>query len=72
MHDVEDISLPSGKIMKRMGRKYFTIIEINGFMNAKLKTTFIQDDLHKIRFLLRVNLNGRNMIQGINTFAYEI
>ena len=66
------IRLPEDQGMKdtdEAGYTYLGILEIDKIKEKEMKEKFSKEYLRRLRLILRWNLNGRNKIMAVNTWA---
>ena len=72
----EGIILPSGDKMKSIedegGYKYLGILEMDVFLEKEMKEKVMKEYKRRLRLVLKSKLNGKNKIQGINTWAVAL
>ena len=70
------IELPNGKVMKSLqegeSSKYLGILEIDKFLEEKMKLNVSKEFIRRIRKVLRSKLNGGNLVRGVNTWAVSL
>ena len=71
----EGIELPNGRKMKEVdlsGYKYLGVLQLDSVMNGEMKTKVRDEYTRRVKKLLRSELNGGNLIAGINAWAIGI
>ena len=70
------IELPNGKVMKSLqegeSSKYLGILQIDKFLEEKMKLNVSKEFIRRIRKVLRSKLNGGNLVRGVNTWAVSL
>ena len=70
------IELPDGKIIKSLQEgenyKYLGIFEADRFLGEEMKWKVSKEYFRRLRKVLKSNLNGGNLVQGINTWAVPL
>ena len=65
------IELPDGQVIKSLQEdesyKYLGILEADKFLEKKMKLNVSKEYIRKLRKVLRSNLNGGNLVRGVNT-----
>ena len=54
------------------GYKYLGVIEADEMLHSQMKEKVSKEYLRRVRKLGKSKLNGRNLIQGINTWAVSL
>ena len=49
--------------------KYLGILEANKFLEEKMTLNVLKEYIRKLRKVLKSNLNGGNLVRGVNTWA---
>ena len=73
--DSEGIELPDGKHMREVkhdGYKYFRVLQFDFIMNREMKEKVKSKYIRRVKKLLRMQLNGGNVIAGMNAWALGI
>ena len=69
-----DIELPYGKVIKLLQEgesyKYLGILEIDKFLEEKIKLNVSKEYIRRLRKVLKSKLNGENLVRGVNTGRY--
>ena len=71
----EGIELPDGKHMREVnldGYKYLAVLQLDSIMNREMKQKVKSEYITRVKRLLRSQLNGRNVIAGMNSWAVGI
>ena len=71
----EGISIPDGKMMKNIeqgGNKYLGILEADGVKHEEMKGQIKKEYIRRVRNILKLKLNGGNIISAINSRALFI
>ena len=71
----EGIELPDGQKMKEVdvdGYKYLGVLQLDGVMNTKMKEKVRCEYIRRVKKLLRSQLNGGNVITGLNAWAVGV
>ena len=67
------IELPGGKVIKSLQEgesyKYFGILEVDRFLGDEMKLKVSKEYFTRLKKVLKSNLNGGNLVQGVNTSA---
>ena len=70
------IELPDGKVIKLLQEgesyKYLGILEVDKFLEEKMKLNVTKEYIRRIRKVLKAKLNGGNLVSGINTWARSV
>ena len=65
------IELPDGKVIKSLkdgeSYKYLGILEADRFLGEEMILKVCKEYFRKLRKVLKSNLNGGNLVQGVNT-----
>ena len=68
--------MPDGKVIKslqdRESYKYLGILEADKFLEEKMKLNVSKEYIRRIRKVLKSNLNGGNLVRGVNTCAVSL
>ena len=72
----DGISLPDGRCMKGLikgaGYKYLGILQADQIRYTEMKEIVKAEYLRRVQKVLETNLNGSNIIKGINTWAISL
>ncbi len=69
----EEAELPDGSIADvHDSYKYLGITQANGNHEEAARKSATAKYLHRVRQILKSQLNGRNKVQGINTYALPV
>ena len=71
----EGIELPDGKRMREVnlaGYKYLGVLQLDSIMNREMKEKVKSENIRRVKKLLRSQLNGGNVIAGMNAWAVGI
>ena len=71
----EGIELPDGKRMREVnldGYKYLGVLQLDSIMNREMKEKVKSEYIRRVKKLLRSQLNGGNVIAGMNAWAVGI
>ena len=67
------IELPDGKVIKSLQEvesyKYLGILEADKFLEEKMKLNVSKEYIRRFRKVLKLKLNGGNLVCGVNTWA---
>ena len=67
------IELPDGKVIKSLQEgesyKYSKILEADKFLEEKMKLNVSKEYIRRLRKVLKLKLNGGNLVRGVNTWA---
>ena len=70
------IELPDGKVIKSFQEgesyKYLGILEVDNFLEEKMKLNVLKEYIRRLRKVLRPKLNGGNLVRGVNTWAVSL
>ena len=70
------IELPDGKVIKSLQEgesyKYLGILEADKFLEEKMKLNVLNEYIRRIRKVLKSNLNGGNLVLGVNIWAVSL
>ena len=70
------IKLPDGKVIKSLQEgksyKYLGILEVDKFLEEKMKLNVSKKYIERIRKVLKSKLNGENLVRGVNTWAVSL
>ena len=70
------IELPDGKVIKSLEEgesyKYLGILEADKFLEKKMKLNVSKEYFGRLRKVLKSNLNGGNLVRGVNTWAESL
>ena len=70
------IELPDGKVIKSLQEgeicKYLEILEADKFLEEKMKLNVSKDNIRRIRKISKSNLNGGNLVHGVNAWAVSL
>ena len=71
----EGIELPDGKRMREVnldGYKYLGVLQLDSIMNREMKEKVKSEYIRRVKKLLTSQLNGGNVIAGMNAWAVGI
>ena len=70
------IELLDGKFIKSLQEgesyKYLRILEADEFLEEKMKLNVSKEYISRIRKVLKLKLNGGNLVHGVNTWAVSL
>ena len=70
------IELPDGKVIKLLQEgesyKYLGILEVDKFLEEKMKLNVLKEYIRRLRKVLKSKLNGGNLVCGVNTWAVSL
>ena len=70
------IELPDGKVIKLLqggeSYKYLGILDVDKFLEEKIKLNVLKKYIRRIRKVLKSKLNGGNLVHGVNTWAVSL
>ena len=70
------IELPNGKVLKSLQEgesyKYLGILEIDKFLEQKMKLNVSKEYIRRLRKVLKSKLNGGNLVRGVNAWAVSL
>ena len=70
------IELPDGKVIKSLQKgesyKCLGILEVDKFLEKKMKLNVSKEYIRGIRKVLKSKLNGWNLVHGVNTWAVSL
>ena len=70
------IELPDGKVIKSLQEgesyKFLEILEADKFLEEKMKLNVLKEYIRSLRKVLKLKLNGRNLVRGVNTWAVSL
>ena len=70
------IELPDSKVIKSLqeGESYkcLGILEVDKFLEDKMKLNDLKEYVRRLRKFLRSKLNGGNLVRGVNTWAVSL
>ena len=70
------IELPDGKVIKALQEgqtyKYLGILEADKFLGQEMKLKVSKEYFRRLRKVLKSELNGGNLDQGVNTWAVSL
>ena len=70
------IELPDGKVIKSLQEgvsyKYFGILQADKFLEDKMKLNVSKEYIRRLRKVLKLKLNGRNLVCGFNTLVVSL
>ena len=70
------IELPDGKVIKSLQEgesyKYLGILEVDKFLEERMKLNVLKEYIRKLRKVLKSKLNGGNLVHGVNTWAVSL
>ena len=75
MFQIEGIELPDRKRMREVnydGYKYLGVLQLDSIVNREIKEKVKIEYIRRIKKLLRSQLNGGNIIAGMNSWAVGI
>ena len=75
MVQIEEIELPDGKHMREVnldGYRYFGGLQFDSIMNREMKEKVKSEYIRRVKKLLRSELNGENVIIGMNVWAVGV
>ena len=75
MVQIEGIELPDRKRMREVnldGYKYLGVLQLDSIVNREIKEKVKSEYIRRIKKLLRSQLNGGNIITGMNAWAVGI
>ena len=52
--------------------KYLEILEADQFLEEEMKLNVSKEYIRKIRKVLKLKLNGGNLVRGVNTWAVSL
>ena len=68
--------LSNGKVIKSLQEgesyKYFGILEVDKFLEEKMKLNVLKKYIRRLRKVFKSKLNGRNLVCGVNTWAISL
>ena len=68
--------MPDGKVIKSLQEgesyKYLGILEVDKFLEEKMKLNVSKEYIRRLRKVLKSKLNGGNLVQGVNAWAVSI
>ena len=68
--------MPDGKVIKSLQEgesyKYLGILEADEFLEEKVKLNVSKEYIRRIKKVLKLKLNGRNLVHGVNTSAVSL
>ena len=68
--------LSNGKVIKSLQEgesyKYFRILEVDKFLEEKMKLNVLKEYIRRLRKVLKSKLNGGNLVCGVNTLAVSL
>ena len=71
----EGIELPDGKYMREVnhdGHKYLRVLQLDSIINREMKRKVKIEYIRRVKKLLRLQLNGGNVITEMNAWAVSI
>ena len=70
------IELPDDKVIKSLQEgesyKYLEILEVDKYLEGKMKLNVSKKYIRRIRKVLKSKLNGGNLAQGVNTWGVSL
>ena len=70
------IELPDGKVIKSLQEgesyKYLGILEVDKFLEEKMKLNISKEYIRRIRKVLKSKLNSGNLVHGVKTWAVSL
>ena len=70
------IEFPDRKVIKSLQEgksyKYLGILEVDKFLEEKMKLNVSKEYIRRIRKILKSKLNGGNLVRGVNTWAVSL
>ena len=69
------IELPDGKYMREVnhdGHKYLRVLQLDSIINREMKRKVKIEYIRRVKKLLRLQLNGRNVVTEMNAWAVSI
>ena len=75
MVQIEGNELPDRKCMREVnldGYKYLGVLQLDSIVNREIKEKVKSEYIRRIKKLLRSQLNGGNIIAGMNAWAVGI
>ena len=70
------IELPDGKVIKSLQEgasyKYLGILEVDNFLEEKMKLNVSEEYIRRLRKVLKSKLNGGNLVCGVNTWLVSL
>ena len=70
------IELPDDKVIKSLQKgesyKYLEILEVDKYLEGKMKLNVSKKYIRRIRKVLKSKLNGGNLVQGVNTWGVSL
>ena len=70
------IELPDGKVIKSLQEsesyKYLGILEADTFLEEKMKLKVSKECIRRLRKVLKLKLNGGNLVRGVNTWPVSL
>ena len=70
------MELPDGKVIKSLQEsesyKYLGILEVDKFLEEKMKLNVSKECIRRLRKFLKSKLNGRNLVRGVNSWAVSL
>ena len=70
------IELPESKVIKLLQEgesyKYLGILEVDKFLEEKMKLNVSKEYIRRIRKVLKSKVNGGNLVCGVNTWAVSL
>ena len=70
------LELPYGKVIQSLEEgesyKYLGILEVDKFLEEKMKLNFSKEYIRRLRKVLKSKLNAGNLVRGVNTWAISL
>ena len=70
------IEFPDGKVIKSLQEgesyKYSGILEADKFLEEKKKLNVLKEYIRRLRKVLKLKLNGGNLVRGVNSWAVSL
>ena len=70
------IELRDGKVIKSLQEvesyKYLGILEVDNFLEEKMKFNVSKEYIRRLRKVLKSKLNGGNLVRGVNTWTVSL
>ena len=68
--------MPDGKVIKSLQEgeryKYLGILEAEKFLREQMKLKVSKEHFRRLEKVLKLKLNGGNLVQGVNTWAVSL
>ena len=71
----DGMMMPDGNVMRQIeddGYKYLGIMEMDQIMESTMKAAFGKEYLRRLRLILKSQLNGKNKVLAINSWAISV